>query len=137
MGGRVSTGWVSSSAMATLLERWALAAIECSQDGRAMPWSMVPRWQGPWTGLGRPAPSGGAGGPGSGQCDLATLASNARMPRRTLGRALRGRESMAEIQFTLNGARVSVDLRDGASLLEVLREGCGLTSMKDGCTPDG
>ncbi len=44
---------------------------------------------------------------------------------------------MAEIQFTLNGARVSVDLRDGASLLEVLREGCGLTSMKDGCAPEG
>lgn len=44
---------------------------------------------------------------------------------------------MATIQFTLNGRPVSVEVRDGASLLEVLREQCGLTSVKDGCAPEG
>lgn len=41
------------------------------------------------------------------------------------------------MEFTLNGRPVSVEARDGASLLEVLREQCGLTSMKDGCAPEG
>jgi selenium-dependent xanthine dehydrogenase len=41
------------------------------------------------------------------------------------------------MDFTLNGTPVSVDLRDGASLLELLRETCGLTSVKDGCAPEG
>ncbi len=41
------------------------------------------------------------------------------------------------VEFTLNGRRVSVGVRDGQSLLEVLREQCGLTSMKDGCAPEG
>lgn len=40
-------------------------------------------------------------------------------------------------EFILNGRPVSVEVRDGASLLEVLREQCGLTSMKDGCAPEG
>src|ERR671915_431373 len=41
------------------------------------------------------------------------------------------------MEFTLNGQPVSVDVRDGASLLEALREGAGLTSVKDGCAPEG
>jgi selenium-dependent xanthine dehydrogenase len=41
------------------------------------------------------------------------------------------------MKFTLNGAPVSVDVPQGASLLELLRESCGLTSVKDGCAPEG
>ncbi|MDQ7827679.1 MAG: selenium-dependent xanthine dehydrogenase [Armatimonadota bacterium] len=41
------------------------------------------------------------------------------------------------IAFTLNGRPVTVEAPPGASLLEVLREQCGLTSMKDGCAPEG
>ncbi len=41
------------------------------------------------------------------------------------------------MEFLLNGRPVSVEARDGESLLEVLRERCGLTSMKDGCAPEG
>ncbi len=41
------------------------------------------------------------------------------------------------MEFTLNGRSVSVEVRDGESLLEVLRERCGLTSLKDGCAPEG
>jgi len=40
-------------------------------------------------------------------------------------------------EFVLNGHPVSVRAGPGASLLEVLREQCGLTSMKDGCAPEG
>jgi xanthine dehydrogenase molybdenum-binding subunit len=41
------------------------------------------------------------------------------------------------VEFTLNGQVVSVEVREGASLLEVLREQFGLTSVKDGCAPEG
>ena len=41
------------------------------------------------------------------------------------------------IEFTLNGRPVSVELRDGETLLDMLRGRCGLTSMKDGCAPEG
>ena len=41
------------------------------------------------------------------------------------------------MEFTLDGRKESIDAREGASLLELLREGCGLTSMKDGCAPEG
>jgi len=45
---------------------------------------------------------------------------------------------MAElIAFTLNGTPRQVETRDGESLLEVLRERCGITSLKDGCSPQG
>jgi xanthine dehydrogenase small subunit len=40
------------------------------------------------------------------------------------------------IAFELNGAPVEVP-DDGASLLDVLREHCALTSVKDGCSPQG
>src|SRR5664280_2618762 len=41
------------------------------------------------------------------------------------------------MDFTLNGESVSVEVRAGASALEVLRESCGVTSVKDGCAPEG
>ena len=41
------------------------------------------------------------------------------------------------MQFTLNGQPVDVDVRDGQSLLELLREELELRSMKDGCAPVG
>ncbi len=41
------------------------------------------------------------------------------------------------MEFTLNGRPVSIQIPEGASLLEALRERCGLTSPKDGCAPEG
>jgi aerobic-type carbon monoxide dehydrogenase small subunit (CoxS/CutS family) len=40
------------------------------------------------------------------------------------------------MQFTLNGSQVEVD-DAGATLLDVLRERLGVTSAKDGCSPQG
>jgi xanthine dehydrogenase molybdenum-binding subunit len=42
-----------------------------------------------------------------------------------------------EIAFTLNGTLRRLTVRPGASLLEVLREQCGIVSVKDGCAPQG
>src|SRR5438876_9099416 len=44
---------------------------------------------------------------------------------------------MTAIEFTLNGTPVASDVRDDETLLDVLREQLGLTSMKDGCAPEG
>jgi xanthine dehydrogenase molybdenum-binding subunit len=41
------------------------------------------------------------------------------------------------MDFFLNGQPVSADVADGESLLEVLRDRCGVTSVKDGCAPEG
>jgi xanthine dehydrogenase molybdenum-binding subunit len=41
------------------------------------------------------------------------------------------------VDLTLNGKPVSVDVRPGMSLLELLREELGITSVKDGCAPEG
>lgn len=41
------------------------------------------------------------------------------------------------VEFTLNSAPRAVDVEDGTSLLEVLRDHCGLISPKDGCSPQG
>ena len=41
------------------------------------------------------------------------------------------------IQFTLNGAPVSVEAHRDDTLLDVLREQLGLVSPKDGCQPEG
>jgi selenium-dependent xanthine dehydrogenase len=41
------------------------------------------------------------------------------------------------VRFTLNGAPVEAEVRPGMSLLELLREECGATSVKDGCAPEG
>src|SRR5881396_1339927 len=45
--------------------------------------------------------------------------------------------AMTAIEFTLNGTPVAADARDDETLLDVLRERLGLTSMKDGCAPEG
>lgn len=39
--------------------------------------------------------------------------------------------------FTLNGTAIDVDVAPGESLLSVLRERLGVTSVKDGCAPQG
>ena len=41
------------------------------------------------------------------------------------------------MDFTLNGRLVEVEVDPGESLLHVLRERCGLRSLKDGCSPEG
>jgi selenium-dependent xanthine dehydrogenase len=41
------------------------------------------------------------------------------------------------MKFTLNGHPVTVQDRGDEHLLEVLRELCGVTSVKDGCAPEG
>jgi len=41
------------------------------------------------------------------------------------------------MRFTLNGRPVGAEATQGMSLLELLREVCGLRSMKDGCAPEG
>ena len=41
------------------------------------------------------------------------------------------------MEFRLNGRQVTVDARAGEHLLDVLRDGCGVTSVKDGCAPEG
>ncbi|HEX6127411.1 MAG TPA: selenium-dependent xanthine dehydrogenase [Candidatus Limnocylindria bacterium] len=41
------------------------------------------------------------------------------------------------MRLTLNGRPIAVEGRPGMSLLELLREECGLRSMKDGCAPEG
>jgi xanthine dehydrogenase molybdenum-binding subunit len=44
---------------------------------------------------------------------------------------------MPRINLTVNGSARAVEAHDGATLLEVLRQGCGLTAAKDGCSPTG
>ncbi len=46
-------------------------------------------------------------------------------------------QALLHLDFTLNGAPVSVDVRPTATLLELLRETCAVTSVKDGCAPEG
>ncbi len=41
------------------------------------------------------------------------------------------------VEFRLNGRAVTVDPRPDESLLETLRERCGIRSLKDGCSPQG
>jgi xanthine dehydrogenase molybdenum-binding subunit len=41
------------------------------------------------------------------------------------------------VEFTLNGRPVRVEPRPDESLLETLRERCGIWSLKDGCSPQG
>jgi selenium-dependent xanthine dehydrogenase len=47
------------------------------------------------------------------------------------------REMGNRIEFTLNATERTVDIEDGMSLLEVLRDQCGVISPKDGCSPQG
>jgi xanthine dehydrogenase molybdenum-binding subunit len=44
---------------------------------------------------------------------------------------------MGSVQFTLNGTPRSAEVGEGGTLLQLLREGCGVTSPKDGCSPTG
>src|SRR5438876_645622 len=44
---------------------------------------------------------------------------------------------MADLNFKLNGSDNSVDIGSDTTLLEVLRDHCGLISPKDGCSPQG
>lgn len=44
---------------------------------------------------------------------------------------------MPLVRFRLNGREVSVPFGDGETLLAVLRERCGVTTVKDGCAPQG
>ncbi|MGE5357742.1 MAG: selenium-dependent xanthine dehydrogenase [Bacteroidales bacterium] len=44
---------------------------------------------------------------------------------------------MKTVEFTLNGRPCRVVPRAGESLLELLRERCGMTSVKNGCAPQG
>ncbi len=41
------------------------------------------------------------------------------------------------VAFVLNGTAISVEPRPDESLLETLRERCGIRSLKDGCAPQG
>lgn len=41
------------------------------------------------------------------------------------------------LEFSLNGEPRAVDVEDGVSLLEALRDHCGVISPKDGCSPQG
>jgi selenium-dependent xanthine dehydrogenase len=41
------------------------------------------------------------------------------------------------IEFTLNASERALEIEDGTSLLEALRDGCGMISPKDGCSPQG
>jgi len=42
-----------------------------------------------------------------------------------------------EVQFTLNGREIRVEADAGESLLDTLRNRCGIRSTKDGCSPQG
>ena len=44
---------------------------------------------------------------------------------------------MSDIQLTVNGRNVSVDVDDAETLLDVLRDHLGLLAAKDGCQPEG
>ncbi|NOY25068.1 MAG: selenium-dependent xanthine dehydrogenase [Oligoflexia bacterium] len=44
---------------------------------------------------------------------------------------------MASVQFTLNGKPQHLDVHDQDSILDVLRNRCGVTSPKNGCQPQG
>ena len=41
------------------------------------------------------------------------------------------------VRFTLNGGARTIEPAPGESLLDALRERCGVTSLKDGCQPQG
>lgn len=53
-----------------------------------------------------------------------------------VGHGIGETREMSELTFAVNGASVTVDAT-GASLLEVLRDRLNLTSVKDGCSPQG
>jgi xanthine dehydrogenase molybdenum-binding subunit len=44
---------------------------------------------------------------------------------------------VTDISFQLNGRSTTISYEEGMHFLEVLRECCGITSVKDGCAPQG
>ena len=42
-----------------------------------------------------------------------------------------------QIEFWLNGVKRRVETRPDESFLDTLRERCGITSLKSGCSPEG
>jgi len=44
---------------------------------------------------------------------------------------------MPTVRFHLNGSEITVAYEDGMHFLDVLREECGVTTVKDGCSPQG
>ncbi|MBV8903808.1 MAG: selenium-dependent xanthine dehydrogenase [Acidobacteriia bacterium] len=44
---------------------------------------------------------------------------------------------MPQVTFTLNGQPATASYEEGMHFLEVLREECGVTSVKNGCAPEG
>lgn len=51
--------------------------------------------------------------------------------------AQRAGTPMPTVTFTLNGRETTASYEEGMHALEVLREECGVTSPKDGCSPQG
>ena len=45
--------------------------------------------------------------------------------------------TLAALEFTLNGRPTTVEVGAHSTMLDVLREQCGVTSVKDGCAPEG
>src|SRR5258708_5841484 len=45
--------------------------------------------------------------------------------------------AISDVSFALNGKPCTQPVRSGASLMDVLRDGCGLISPKNGCAPQG
>ena len=45
--------------------------------------------------------------------------------------------SLKTVDFTLNGLPVSLQIEEGEHMLDVLRTTAGITSVKDGCAPEG
>src|SRR6266849_4761771 len=63
-------------------------------------------------------------------------------PVRASGRTVKGtappaRGATMPVQFGLNGQLRAIEPEPGESLLEALRERCGIHSVKDGCQPQG
>src|SRR5512136_3273396 len=50
---------------------------------------------------------------------------------------LRAYHRPVPVRFTLNGRPCAIEPAPGESLLDALRERCGITSIKDGCQPQG
>jgi selenium-dependent xanthine dehydrogenase len=46
-------------------------------------------------------------------------------------------EDDTPMRLTLNGRETVVEATEATTLLDVLRDGCGITSVKDGCAPEG
>lgn len=59
------------------------------------------------------------------------------MPSAPAGAVSRSADHLNVLQFSLDGAPVEIEIADGETLLSVLRERLHVTSVKDGCAPQG